>query len=109
MLPKIGVDIVYIPKLAKKLENEAFIKKVFHSSELCDSKESLAGRFAAKEAFFKAIGKKVDWLDIEVEKCKAGKPSLRISNEIKSKNKIEAVDVSISHENEYAMAAVIIK
>lgn len=99
----LGTDIVYIPKLKKLMENERFMKKVFHKSEYKDYKaEHLAGIFAAKEAFFKAINKKPDWLKVEIKKQKTHKPIL--INELKA----EIIDVSISHDKDYAIATVLV-
>ena len=79
---------------------------VFLNIELSQnkSKENLAGIFAAKEAFFKAIGRKCDWFSIWIEKNKAGKPQLK-STLIGLSKKAE---VSISHAGEYAIAVVIL-
>jgi phosphopantetheine--protein transferase-like protein len=102
---KLGTDIVYIPRLEKLMQNEKFIKRVFHTSECKDYRvEHIAGVFAAKEAFFKAINKKPDWLKVEVRNQKTGRPILAISNDFGVQ--IEDVDISISHDKDYAMAAV---
>lgn len=101
---KLGTDLVYIPRFEKLMENEAFIKKVFHPSECRNYKaEHLAGIFAAKEAFFKAIDKKPDWLKVEIKKQKTERPIL--SNDLK----IEVADISISHDKDYAIATVLVK
>ena len=56
---KLGIDIVHIPEFEKLMQDRGFIKRVFHESELKDYRaEHLAGIFAAKEAFFKAINQK---------------------------------------------------
>lgn len=101
---KIGNDLTYIPKFEKLMENRMFIEKVFHSSESKEyNAEHLAGIFAAKEAFFKAIDKKPDWLKVEIKKRKTGKPVL-----ITCIEGVEALDMSISHEQDYAMATVLV-
>ena len=102
---KIGTDIVYIPKFRRLMENEMFIKKVFHRPECKDYRaEHLAGVFAAKEAFFKAVNKKPEWLKVEVRKQKGGRPLL-----VTEFDGMKDVDVSISHDKDYAMATVVIK
>ena len=104
---KTGVDIVYIPRLGELMESEGFIKKVFHASECKNySAEHIAGVFAAKEAFFKAIDKRPDWLKVEVTNQKTGRPKLIISDEFKEKREIENIDVSISHDKDYAIATI---
>ena len=103
----IGTDIVYIPKMRKLMENDAFIRKVFHSSEFTGSTaEHIAGIFAAKEAFFKAINRKPDWLKVEIKSKKSGRPALETADELK--DKFTDIDVSISHEKDYAIATVLV-
>lgn len=99
----LGIDLVSLSEFEKKFKNLS-LEKVFLPFELSQNKtqESLAGAFAAKEAFFKAIGKKEDWLSVWIEKDKAGKPELK-STLIDSSQKIE---VSISHAGDYAVAIV---
>lgn len=100
----IGIDLVFLPEFEKKFKKIS-LEKVFLEQELSEnkSKESLAGIFAAKEAFFKAIGKKEDWLSIWIEKDKDGKP------ELKTLITDKKIEVSISHAGEYAIAIVMIK
>lgn len=85
MITKLGVDLVYIPRFEKLMQDKAFIEKVFLKSEISDCRpEHLAGLFAAKEAFFKAankIGVKPKWLEIEIKTQKKGSPILIMSNE----------------------------
>ena len=98
----LGVDIVNLPEFEIKLKSLS-LEKVFLSNELFQNKssESLAGIFAAKEAFFKAIGGKKDWLDVWVEKTEKGKPILK-SMLIKS----QKAELSISHAGDYVIAVV---
>ena len=100
----LGIDLVYLPEFEKKLKNLE-LEKIFLSHELIQNKspESLAGVFAAKEAFFKAIGSKEDWLDVWVEKTAEGKPLLR-STLVQNKN----TELSISHSGDYVIAVVIL-
>lgn len=102
----LGIDLVYLPEFKIKMKNFP-LEKVFLEGELSQNKtlESLAGVFAAKEAFFKALGKKEDWLSVWIEKTKEGKPQLK-SLLIKNNQKTE---VSISHAGDYAIAIVRIK
>ena len=112
---KLGIDITYIPKFEKLMKNKSFISKTFSKQEIKNPKDynpkHLAGIFAAKEAFFKAINKgqtiRPKWHDIEIKKQKNKKPVLLISNDLKKKAKIQEVDLSISHDKDYAIAAII--
>ena len=115
-----GTDIIEIPRIRQAIEDmgENFLQKVFTKKEIdyCESKKAqkyqhYAARFAAKEAGFKAISCLLDdkfsisWKDIEVENTSQGRPSLNITK-IEGLEKIECIDVSLSHCKEYAVANV---
>ena len=122
MIIGVGTDIAEVPRIAKSIENISFKKKVFSEREIiyCESKankaESFAARFAAKEAFFKALG--TGWRggmafnDVSVENDDLGKPSLIISGitaEIIKDRNIKNIHVSLSHVKDLAMATVILE
>ena len=89
--------------------------------EYCDAKgvaaaQSYAARFAAKEAFLKALKTgwrgKISWHDIEVVVDADGAPSLTITGEalkIKNERGVTRVHLSISHTTEHAVAEVILE
>jgi holo-[acyl-carrier protein] synthase len=122
MILGIGTDIAEIPRIARSVENISFKERVFSKLEIayCESKansaESFAARFAAKEAFFKAIG--TGWRggmafnEVEVVNDELGKPTLNIigetANIIKEKN-IRIIHVSLSHVKDVAMATVVLE
>lgn len=116
---KCGVDIIEISRVKESIESlgERFINRVFTEKEIeyCESKKNqkyqhYAARFAAKEAFFKALSWKLEdkyaicWKDIEVVDDKQGRPSLNIIG--MNLNDIENIDISLSHCKEYAVANV---
>ena len=116
-----GVDIIEISRIKESIEQlgEKFLNKIFTSNEIeyCESKKKqkyqhYAARFAAKEATFKAISNQlhnkydISWKDIEVKNDKEGKPNLTITGI--NLEKIENIDISLSHCNEYAIANVTI-
>jgi len=104
---KTGIDMVYIPRMQSLVENQDTLAKYFHPSELQPlTPEHLAGIFAVKEAFFKAIQGNPSFLDIEIKKSKQGKPELIISPEFSAN--ISSCDISISHEKDYAIAHVVL-
>lgn len=99
----LGTDIVYIPKI-RTLKKEV-AESIFHSHELQnDRAEHLAGIFAAKEAFFKALGKKAEWLDVSVEHKENGEPFIN-SSLLRPGQKAA---LSISHDGDYAIATVVL-
>lgn len=104
---RIGIDLVQIAKVAELMEDGAFLSRVFHPSEMGDRRpERLAGVFAAKEALFKALGTPRGWLEAEVTWDPAGRPELRLADEARPSGLL-SLDLSIAHEGEYAMAAVV--
>ena len=90
MVKGIGIDIIEVERVKKIAEkNPKFLDRIFTSREVsyCLKKRNkyqhLAARFAAKEAFFKAIGKRISWKEVELFNLPSGKPQL----EIKSKER----------------------
>ena len=98
----IGIDLVKIKDLQVRLSGD--LAKVFTSDELQLSSEKIAGVFAAKEAFFKALGRKEDWLSVWLEHENSGKPVLKTILSLDNKK----TEVSISYAGEYVTAVVII-
>ena len=100
-----GVDIVHIPKTEKILRKDGTMQKFFHTREIKGDSRHLAGVIAAKEAFFKALGKVPDFLAIEVSYHASGKPKITAAPELA---KYKSCDVSISHDGDYAIAFAVI-
>ena len=98
-----GIDLVNLSEFKKRFRSIS-LEKTFLPIELSENlkPESLAGVFAAKEAFFKALGAKENWLDVWIEKDAKGKPSLK-SSLLKANQKAQ---ISISHSGDYAIAIV---
>lgn len=100
-----------------------FAERVFTAAEreYCETKgaasfQSYAGRFAAKEAFLKALKTgwrgKLSWTDIEVLSDQEGVPSLNITNEaavLMAHTGATEVHLSISHTKDHAVAQVILE
>ena len=121
-----GIDIVETNRLKKLLlkKKSNFKNKIFTNNEIayCEKKSNITNcyskRFAAKEAFVKALGtgfrKNINFKDIEVVKNHYGKPYLiinkKVINKIKTLFKVKKFNVllSISDETKYAIASVII-
>ncbi|MGL4982351.1 MAG: holo-ACP synthase [Treponemataceae bacterium] len=117
MIVGTGCDIVKVSRFEKWLENQSFLNRFFHEDEIPTVKtpESLASRFAAKEAFVKALGtgfRGISLKNICVISDDLGKPFLKLYNDahtiIEEKN-VKAIHLSLSHEKEYAIAFVILE
>jgi holo-[acyl-carrier protein] synthase len=121
-----GIDIVENYRLKKILlkKKSNFKKKIFTINEVayCEKKSNsincYSKRFAAKEAFVKALGigfrKNINFKDIEVVNNTYGKPYIsinkKIANKIKTLFKVKKFNIllSISDEKKYSIASVII-
>ncbi|PID29709.1 MAG: ACP synthase [Candidatus Cloacimonadota bacterium] len=118
-----GCDLIEVERIRKAMErNPGFKQKIFTGKEInyCEQRksgyQSYAARFAAKEAFFKAIGTgirdKLKFTDAEILNNENGKPVMNItghSKEILTENNITKVHVSLSHLKSTAMATVILE
>ena len=121
-----GIDIVENYRLKKLLlkKKSNFKNKIFTNNEIayCEKKSNntncYSKRFAAKEAFVKALGtgfrKNINFKDIEVLKNHYGKPYIlinkKIINKIKTSFNVKKFNIllSISDETKYSIASVII-
>lgn len=114
MIVGIGVDIIEVDRVQKLAEkNPRFLNRVFTSEEIqyCTGKKNkhqhLAARFAAKEAFFKALGRKIHWTDVGIINRPSGKPELVLKSP--GPFPFDKTHVSVSHIKEYAIAYVVLE
>ena len=123
MISGTGIDIVDVDRIRESIEkNERFKSLVYSAAEIqyCEKQghpyQSYAARFAAKEAFFKALGSgwrgKMAFNEVTVINDQWGKPTLHLSGE--AAERVEAlgntlIHVSLSHTKAYATAMVIIE
>jgi len=112
----IGIDIVSIPRIEKMIIKfgDRSLKKFLNESEikLVKSPQTAAGFWAAKEAISKAlgcgIGSELSFHDITISKTKKGKPIISLSKEKYNYFNIKEINISITHEKEFAIAAAIV-
>ncbi|MFD3450448.1 holo-ACP synthase [Microbacteriaceae bacterium 4G12] len=110
-----GIDIIELERIEKLLETQPkFLERILTKRELEAVErlggqrkvEFVAGRFAAKEAYSKAmgtgIGKEVSFVDIEIMNDERGKPVISAPSS-------HILHVSISHSRQFAVAQVIIE
>ena len=116
-----GIDIIEIERIKKSIEETdgKFCDRVYTEKEIeyCESKKAqkyqhYAARFAAKEAFFKAVSPvlnnkyDIGWKDMEVLNDENGRPCVNMLSE--KVTGIQDIDISISHCKTYAVANVIV-
>jgi holo-[acyl-carrier protein] synthase len=119
-----GIDIVNIERIEGMMARwgNLFLGRLFTEKEIvsCQQRtrppECFATRFAAKEAFLKAIGSGlrngIQWKDIEVENDSSGKPLFsfhRKAKEILGTQRIKRALLTLSHERPFAVAHVILE
>lgn len=124
MIYGIGVDIVATERFQRFIDagNSAIMERLFTPDErsLCRSRKDaascLAARFAAKEAFLKALGTGlrdgISWLDLEVSNDPLGKPELTLSGKAAEqfqRNGLIRVHLSLSHDGGSAVAMVVLE
>ena len=120
----IGTDIVSVNRIKKSLKNKNFLSRVFNSREIIKCGNNVntfncySKRFAAKEAFSKALGtgisNGISFNEIIILNKKSGKPYITLSGqtkriiESKFKKKKIKISLSLSDETKYAVAFVTI-
>lgn len=124
MIYGIGTDIVDISRFQRFVDNDnaALLRRMFTERErsLCgarlNSATCYAGRFAAKEAFLKALGTGLrdglSWQDMEVVNDELGKPDLALTGralELYRTHNISRLFLSISHDGGCAIAMVVLE
>ncbi|MBN2054152.1 holo-ACP synthase [bacterium] len=124
MIIGLGLDILDIARLQCMLDRHGgeFKKRVFSDDEIayCDAKrdpaQHFAARFAAKEAFLKALGcglrHGIEWLDMEIELDDLGKPTLKIRGVAEkelAKRAVQRIHVSMTHVQQCAAAVVVLE
>ena len=117
-----GTDIIEIERVKNSIESigKKFIEEIYTQKEIeyCESKKNAkyqhyAARFAAKEAIFKAVSKllnnkfDISWKNSEIINDENGRPYINFLD-TKIMEKIEDIDISISHCKEYAVATVVV-
>lgn len=112
---ELGIDIIKVGRIRDTLARfgRRFAKRVLTPAEdryVRDRPETLAGRWAAKEAVSKVLGlgvRGIGWTEIEIERLPTGQPSVRLHGRAARRAEqlgMSRIAVSISHESEYAVA-----
>ncbi len=121
MIQGIGIDIIEIDRIREMIERhgDRFVLKIFTDREIeyCRSKkipfQHFAGRYAAKEAFSKAIATgwrgEFRWRDIEVSNNEFGQPSITLYGKLAERIGSDKVLISMSHSDNTVVAFVVIE
>ncbi|MBA7676346.1 Holo-[acyl-carrier-protein] synthase [subsurface metagenome] len=114
----IGIDIIEIARIERAITRwgQSFIRRIYTDLELrlCHEKpESLAARFAGKEAVMKAFGtgtKGISWREIEILAEPGGRPLVHLYGKAQNQANnlgLSRLAISLSHSREYAIAFVV--
>jgi len=112
---ELGIDIIKVDRIRAALERfgSRFSRRVLTEAEqryVRDRPETMAGRWAAKEAVSKVLGlgvRGIGWREIEIERLPTGQPSVRLHGRAEQRAaqlRMDRIAVSISHESDYAVA-----
>jgi len=115
----VGVDIVEVGRIAGAIERWGvrFLNKIYTPAEIdyCRAKtrtaESFAVRFAAKEAFAKAlkVGRVSIWREVEVVRGEGPRPAVKLHGSARQLVGARRVDLSLSHAATHAVAVVLVE
>jgi holo-[acyl-carrier protein] synthase len=122
MITGIGIDIIEVKRMERWLDNSALLERYFHPNEIAlafsrekSAAETLAARFAAKEAFGKALGTglaRIELKDIIVINSDNGKPDIKLTGTAEKEfenSGSKKVHLSLTHERENAVAMIVLE
>lgn len=122
MISGIGIDIVHVSRIQHWLDVPGLVERFFHPQEIADARSrgagcplSLAARFAAKEAFGKALGTGLSGLrlsDICVINNHNGRPGMSLYGSALARFEAlscTAIHLSLTHERDNAIAMVVLE
>ncbi|MCL2373882.1 MAG: holo-ACP synthase [Treponema sp.] len=122
MIVGIGVDVVHVLRLKRWRETPGLLERYFHGDELAASLEkgksadlSLAARFAAKEAFGKALGTGLAGIalkDVMIKNRQNGQPEMIFHDTARAafeRSGAARIHVSLTHERDNAVAVVVLE
>jgi holo-[acyl-carrier protein] synthase len=112
MILGIGLDVTQVSRFTQAARRPGLLAKIFTAAEQDSSMQRMAGRFAAKEAFAKALGAPTGlvWTDVEVRKDADGKPYFECAGTVAAlvaERGIRSVHLSITHDAGIAAAVVV--
>jgi holo-[acyl-carrier protein] synthase len=112
MIGGVGIDVVDIDRFEQSLERTPGLRsKLFTDAERIKSIQSLAARFAAKEALIKALNAEngISWHEAEVVNLESGKPTFLFYGAVAALVDGAKVHLSISHDAGVATAIVMVE
>ena len=113
MIKGVGVDLVDVTRFERTIaRTPRLVERLFAETERQGNARTLAGRFAAKEAFIKAVGNPsgMRWHEVQIHKDALGKPNILVSGGVAAITAAAGIDrfhLSITHDGTMACAFVV--
>jgi holo-[acyl-carrier protein] synthase len=106
----LGIDLVEIARIENALRRPRFRERILTPAELeaVTTPEEVAGRWAAKEAIIKCIGRRIPWRAMEILPDRFGKPEVAVKAEHLPAENLQIL-VSITHERTHATAVALMQ
>jgi holo-[acyl-carrier protein] synthase len=114
LIDGIGIDIIEVERVAQAIRSERFVTRVFTSHEMTECRgrgcpeQRFAGRFAAKEAVAKALGRALSWREVEIRSGRRGEPLAVLTGRAAALLGDRSVRISISHCHSHAVAHAVV-
>lgn len=114
MIDGVGIDIIETERIGRAIANPRFVARVFtdHEAQDCRGRgrpeQRFAGRFAAKEAIIKALGRRFPWRQMEIRNGDRGEPYAVLSGSARDCLGERCLAISISHCHAYSVAQAVV-
>jgi holo-[acyl-carrier-protein] synthase len=110
MVVGLGIDMVEIARIERAMRRPGFLPRILTpmEQEFYLKPHQVAGRWAAKEAVYKALGLPISWQQIEILPDEIGMPRVRIDSAHFDPGRLRVL-VSISHERSHAVAVAVLE
>ncbi|RYG38501.1 holo-[acyl-carrier-protein] synthase [bacterium] len=110
MVVALGMDIVEVARIERAMRNPRFVERILtpREREFCTDARRVAGRWAAKEAVYKAVGLPLGWQDIEILPDEIGAPRARIIRSDYDTRRLK-IHITITHERNHAAAVALLE
>ena len=110
MIVGLGMDLVEIARIKRAMENPRFLERILTPTEreFSVTPQQVAGRWAAKEAIYKALGIPLGWQDIEILPAAHGAPRATVRSVQYNPGRMR-LHITITHEKHHAAAVAVVE
>ena len=110
MIVGLGMDLVEIARIRRAMENPRFLERILTPTEreFAVTPAQVAGRWAAKEAIYKALGIPLSWRDVEILPAAHGAPKATVNSVQYNPGRMR-LHITITHERTHASAVAVVE